>query len=158
MQQSENLMTEHRMTVGAIALEQAIRTVVRDLRIPQKLRTALAVYQDQRSEINMLRDGRTDDPTCLPKTIRHGLAQVYQSRNSPNGRHEQSRSLIREPPSIEQEIKICLWHNDESLDWSVEINGQHHEHVSSEILEALVECALILAQISLTRAFAHQPQ
>ena len=45
-----------------------------------------------------------------------------------------------------QEIKIKLWRNDETQDWSIEINGLRHEHVSSEILEDLVECALIVAE------------
>jgi len=49
-----------------------------------------------------------------------------------------------------QRIKIDLWHNDEALDWSIEINGLRNEHVTSEILEALVECALIVAEGSLT--------
>jgi hypothetical protein len=44
------------------------------------------------------------------------------------------------------EIKINLWHNDEAMDWTVEINGVRHEHVTSEILEALVECELIVAE------------
>jgi hypothetical protein len=51
-----------------------------------------------------------------------------------------------------QQIKIDLWHNDEALDWSIEINGLRHEHVSSEIMETLVECALIVAEKSLARA------
>jgi hypothetical protein len=50
-----------------------------------------------------------------------------------------------------QRINIDLWHNDEALDWSIEIDGLRHEHVSSEILETLVECALIVAEKSLTR-------
>jgi hypothetical protein len=50
-----------------------------------------------------------------------------------------------------KELKIGLWHDDEALDWSIEINGQRHEHVTSEILEALVECALIVAETSLTK-------
>jgi hypothetical protein len=49
-----------------------------------------------------------------------------------------------------RQIKIDLWHNDEALDWSIEIDGLRYEHVSSEILETLVECALIVAQESLT--------
>ena len=49
-----------------------------------------------------------------------------------------------------RQIKIDLWHNDEALDWSIEINGLRNEHVTSEILEALVECALIVAERSLT--------
>jgi hypothetical protein len=46
-------------------------------------------------------------------------------------------------------LKIDLWHNDEALDWSIEINGLRNEHVTSETLEALVECALIVAEGSL---------
>ena len=49
------------------------------------------------------------------------------------------------------QIKIDLWHNDEMLDWSIEINGLRHEHVTSEVIETLVECALIVAERSLTR-------
>jgi hypothetical protein len=45
-----------------------------------------------------------------------------------------------------QQIKIVLWHNDEALDWSIEINGLGNEHVTSEIIEALVECALIVSE------------
>jgi hypothetical protein len=53
-----------------------------------------------------------------------------------------------------QQIKIDLWHNDEMLDWSIEINGLRHEHVTSEIIETLVECAVIVAEKSLTRGVA----
>jgi hypothetical protein len=49
-----------------------------------------------------------------------------------------------------KQLKIDLWHNEEAFDWSIEINGMRHEHVTSEILEALVECALIVAETSLT--------
>jgi hypothetical protein len=51
-----------------------------------------------------------------------------------------------------QQIKIDPWHNDEALDWSIEINGLRNEHVTSEIMEMLVECALIVAEKSLKRA------
>jgi hypothetical protein len=50
------------------------------------------------------------------------------------------------------QIRIDLWHNDEALDSSVEINGLRHEHVTSEVMEAVVECALTLAEKSLKRA------
>jgi hypothetical protein len=53
-----------------------------------------------------------------------------------------------------QQIKIDLWHNDEMLDSSIEINGLRHEHVTSEIIETLVECAVIVAEKSLTRGVA----
>jgi hypothetical protein len=51
-----------------------------------------------------------------------------------------------------QQIKINLWHNDEAMDWSIEVNGLRNEHVTSEIIESLVECALIVAEKSLTSA------
>jgi hypothetical protein len=45
-----------------------------------------------------------------------------------------------------REIKIRLWRNAEAQDWSVEINGLRHEHVCSDILEGLVEAALIIGE------------
>jgi hypothetical protein len=120
-------MTEQRTTVRIIALEQAIQTVVHDLRVPEKLRTALAVYQDV-----------SNDPN-------------YHEIDTP--RTEQT-----EPACLGKPIHLILWHNNESLDWSIEIDGQRHEHVTSEVMEALVECALIVAQMSLTRASAQRPQ
>ena len=51
-----------------------------------------------------------------------------------------------------QQIKINLWLNDEAMDWSIEVNGLRNEHVTSEIIESLVECALIVAEKSLTSA------
>jgi hypothetical protein len=56
-----------------------------------------------------------------------------------------------------KELKIDLSHNYESLDWSIEINGLRHEHVTSEIVEALVECALIVAETSLTKPVTELP-
>lgn len=44
------------------------------------------------------------------------------------------------------QITINLWHNDEAMDWTIEINGVRHEHVTTGALEALVECELIVAQ------------
>jgi Sigma-70, region 4 len=45
-----------------------------------------------------------------------------------------------------REIKIRIWRNAEAQDWSLEINGLRHEHVSSEIMEGLVEAALIVGE------------
>jgi hypothetical protein len=47
------------------------------------------------------------------------------------------------------EIKIKVWRNEEAEDWSIEINGQFYEHVSSGSLTEFVECALIVAAKSL---------
>jgi hypothetical protein len=57
-----------------------------------------------------------------------------------------------------QGIEIQMWLNDESQDWSVEINGQCHEHVTSEVMEALVECAVIIAEASVLRVRVLLPQ
>jgi hypothetical protein len=48
-----------------------------------------------------------------------------------------------------REIHIKLQRNDELKDWSMEINGRLHEHVSDEGLTDLVEGALIVAAKSL---------
>jgi hypothetical protein len=42
-------------------------------------------------------------------------------------------------------------------DWSVEINGLRHDHVSSKTLEDLVECALIVAQKLLAEDATRRP-
>jgi hypothetical protein len=47
-------------------------------------------------------------------------------------------------------ITITLSRNFAMRDWSVEIDGQRHEHVTAEVVEALVECHLIVAETSLT--------
>ena len=56
-----------------------------------------------------------------------------------------------------QEINIKLWLDDAQA-WSIEINGLRHERVCSEIMEDLVEVAMILAQRSLTKAATRRPQ
>ena len=43
-----------------------------------------------------------------------------------------------------QRIEIVLWF-DQSNDWSLEVNGVRHEHVTSQLVEDLVECALVVA-------------
>jgi hypothetical protein len=57
-----------------------------------------------------------------------------------------------------QEINIKLWRNSESQSWTIEINGLRHEHVNTEILESLVEAALIAAEEALLVAAAQRPQ
>jgi Asp-tRNA(Asn)/Glu-tRNA(Gln) amidotransferase B subunit len=51
-----------------------------------------------------------------------------------------------------QEINIKLCHNHDSADWSIEINGLLHEHVSAREMEDLVEAAMIVAEKSLMGA------
>jgi hypothetical protein len=153
-------MSEQRTIVRIIDLDQAIQAVIRDVRIPEKLRTALAVYQDRRGDLNnreiaVPRANQTA-ATVPPKTIGSSYAAVSQCCNARNARRDDLDCECC--TAIRQEIKLVLWHNDESLDWSVEINGLRHEHVTSEVMEALVECALMVAQMSLTRALAQRPQ
>ncbi len=49
-----------------------------------------------------------------------------------------------------KELHLQIWRNEEAGDWSVVINGLGYEHISSQILEDLVECAVIVAENSLT--------
>jgi hypothetical protein len=127
-------MTEHLIRAGLDTLEQAIQTVILDPRIPKTLRTALGVYQDQRVVLNnrettVMRAGQIE-PAYPPETTSSSL----------------------------EIIEIHIWRNDESFDWSVEINGQRHQQVTSEVMEALVECAVIFAETSLVRAFSQRLQ
>jgi hypothetical protein len=62
-----------------------------------------------------------------------------------------ARNILPKGSTVMQQIKIDLWHNDEVLDWSIEINGLRHEHVTSEVAETLAECAMIVAEKPLTR-------
>jgi hypothetical protein len=48
-----------------------------------------------------------------------------------------------------QRIVITLSCNFAMRDWSVEIDGQRHEHVTADVVEALVEYQLIVAETSL---------
>jgi hypothetical protein len=150
-------MTEQHTIVRVDALENAIEMVLQDLRVPKRLRTALAAYQNDRAGLNSrglsLRQGRSSGPSNGS-----GGADVCQCDNSRGSSDEDRTILSRVRTTIEQGIEIQMWLNDESLDWSVEINGQRHEHVTSEVMEALVECALIVAQMSLTRALTSAPQ
>jgi hypothetical protein len=66
--------------------------------------------------------------------------------------------MMREPSTYRKnrhsrgtrKIIITLSRDLAMQDWSIVINGQRHEHVTSEVLEALVECKLIVAQTFLT--------
>jgi hypothetical protein len=48
-----------------------------------------------------------------------------------------------------QELHLQIWRNEEAGDWSVVINSLRYEHITSQILEDLVECAVIVAENSL---------
>jgi hypothetical protein len=150
-------MTEQVTIMGADALEQAIQTLIHDLRVPKKLRTALVVYQNQRAGLN--NRGLSLLPARFSGLSRwSGVADSCQPDNSrsPSGEARTILSTVR--TTGEQGVEIQMWLNDESLDWSVEINGQRHEHVTSEVMEALVECAVIVAETSVMRVSVTRPQ
>ena len=155
-------MTEQLTITPIVTLEQAIQRLIHDLRIPEELRTALEVYQGLESDLNDLEmcmlPAEQTKSTQLLKTIRSSFVSVGQNCNSRSAAHEYRYSLNCGDAVVGQEINICLWRNEESLDWSIKINGLRHEHVTSEVMEALVECALIVAQTSLTKAMAQRPQ
>jgi hypothetical protein len=150
-------MTEQVTIMCADALEQAIQTLIRDLRVPKKLRTALAVYQNQRAGL----DNR--GLSLLPARSSglskgSGVSDSCQPDNSRSYSGE-ARTILSSVGTTEaQGVEIQMWLNDESLDWSVEINGQRHEHVTSEVMEALVECAVIVAETSVMKVLVTRPQ
>jgi hypothetical protein len=55
------------------------------------------------------------------------------------------------------ELTLRLWLN-ETPDWSIEINGLRYEHIPAEIMEALVEVALIKTEKSLSDMAAQRAQ
>jgi hypothetical protein len=57
-----------------------------------------------------------------------------------------------------QEINLKLWRNEQTQDWSVEINGLRHERVTAQTLEDLVESALIVTEKLLMDASTRLPQ
>jgi hypothetical protein len=150
-------MSEQHTIVRVDALENAIETVLHDLRVPKRLRTALAAYQNERAGLNSrglsLLQGRSSG-----LSNGSGGADVRQCDNSRGSSDEDRTILSRVRTTIEQGIEIQMWLNDESLDWSVEINGQRHEHVTSEVMEALVECAVIVAEGSVMKLLVLRPQ
>jgi hypothetical protein len=56
-----------------------------------------------------------------------------------------------------QETNIKIWLNA-AHDWSIEINGLRHDHVSSQIMEAFVETSMVMAEKSLIEAASRRPQ
>jgi hypothetical protein len=49
---------------------------------------------------------------------------------------------------IEQELRIRMQYDQHSLDWSVVINDQCYKRITSEVMEALVEYAVIVTEAS----------
>jgi sigma-70-like protein len=84
-----------------------------------------------------------------PVTTSGDLPFVSDNIEGATGHRLSLRPWSQEGPS--REIRIRLWRNLDAQDWSVEINGLRHEHLSSEILEDLVEAALIVGEEQLMK-------
>jgi hypothetical protein len=52
-------------------------------------------------------------------------------------------------PTIMREINIKIWQNDKAKDWSIDLDGALHHHVSARTIDELVEYAVIAAQQAL---------
>jgi len=154
-------MSEQSTILRAETLHQAINTVIHDVRIPVKLRAALATCQDDwvgpHNRENDIVRAEPSETTRQAETLRQSHAEASESNCSGRATSE-CRSLNCLWATIEEEIWIRMVHNDDTLDWSVVINGRRHDHVTSEIMEALVECALIVGQASLTRILSRRSQ
>jgi hypothetical protein len=48
-----------------------------------------------------------------------------------------------------QEIKIKLWRHDKEKDWSAEVRGRLHKHISTKTVDEMVEYVLVAAQQAL---------
>jgi hypothetical protein len=48
-----------------------------------------------------------------------------------------------------QEIKIKLWRHTEEKDWSAEVYGKLHKHISAKTVDELVEYVVVAAQQAL---------
>lgn len=56
-----------------------------------------------------------------------------------------------------QEINLRLWRNHGQQNWSAETNGKRYESVAIELIEELMERALIAAEQSLIEATSRRP-
>jgi hypothetical protein len=102
-----------------------------------------------------MRPGHTE-VTCLPEIFRSSDGEPYPCI-SPGFAHEDDFLLSSESAVIEQGLRIRVQFNKPSLDWSVEINGHRNEGVTSEVMEALIESAVVAA-VTLLRAFSRRTQ
>jgi hypothetical protein len=53
-----------------------------------------------------------------------------------------------------QEMNIKLWRHTEEQDWSAEVLGRLHEHISTRTVDELVEYGLVATQQALLEAEA----
>jgi hypothetical protein len=48
-----------------------------------------------------------------------------------------------------QEIHIILWRHEEEDNWSIQIDGKFHKHVSAKTIDELTEYAVVAAEQAL---------
>jgi 3-oxoacyl-(acyl-carrier-protein) synthase len=53
-----------------------------------------------------------------------------------------------------QEINIKLWRHTEEKDWSAEVYGRLHKHISTKTVDELVEYVLVATQQALLKSEA----
>src|ERR1700759_2403199 len=148
-------MTKQSTIVRTDPLEQAIQTVVQDLRIPKDLRIALANSQRERTGPN--NHGISVVPSKFAgSSTAFRLAESSQPNTS--GSCVDSGILNGVRTDLAQRIDIQMWINVESLDWVVEINGHLHKNIPLDFVEALIECAVISAASSVMKTFSARPQ
>jgi hypothetical protein len=54
-----------------------------------------------------------------------------------------------------QEINLKLWRHSEEQDWSAEIHGRLHKHISTKTVNELAEYVLVAAQQALLEPEDH---
>lgn len=56
---------------------------------------------------------------------------------------------VRNGGTLMHEINIKLWRHTEEQDWSAEVHGRRHEHISTKTVDELVEYVLVATQQAL---------
>jgi hypothetical protein len=138
-------MTKHSTIMRTDPLEQAIQTVIQDARTPKNLRTALKVYgrqwAEEQFEVGTMRPEHTELSS---------EADPYLC-DSPSFADEDSFLLSCEKIVIKQGLRIIAIYDKQSLEWSVDINGQRYERLPFKVMEDFIECALVATEVSLRR-------
>jgi hypothetical protein len=142
-------MTTRSTILQPDTLEKAIQTVIRDGRVPRKLRTALEVYLAQSNKHGMGTMRSETDTTCVRQII-SSSAEPYPCNDS--------CLLSCESIVLEQGRRITMKYNEQSLEWSLDINGKRYERLTSQDMEALIECDVIATEILLMRESRRRPQ
>jgi 3-oxoacyl-(acyl-carrier-protein) synthase len=57
-----------------------------------------------------------------------------------------------------KEINIKLWRHSDEQDWSAEVHGTLHQHISTKTVDELVEYVLVAAQQALLEPEAKRAQ